>query len=143
MTPKQIQLVQQSWAEVQPIAETAAALFYQRLFELDPALRALFKRDLEEQGRVLMKMIDVAVAGLSRLQSVLAAVQALGRRHAGYGVTEQHYDTVAEALLWTLEQGLGSAFDAEQREAWTAAYLLWAETMQAAVQDGSEQTAAA
>jgi hemoglobin-like flavoprotein len=143
MTPKQIQLVQQSWADVQPIAETAAALFYQRLFELDPASRALFKRDLEEQGRLLMKMIDIAVAGLSQLQSVLGAVQSLGRRHAGYGVTEQHYDTVAQALLWTLEQGLGSAFDAELREAWTAAHALWAETMQAAVAEGNEQITAA
>jgi nitric oxide dioxygenase len=90
-----------------------------------------------------MKMVDVAVAGLSRLESILAAVLALGHRHAAYGVTEQHYDTVAEALLWTLEQGLGSAFDAELREAWTAAYTLWAETMQAAVQEGDEQSAAA
>jgi hemoglobin-like flavoprotein len=143
MTPKQIQLVQQSWADVQPIAETAAALFYQRLFELDPSSRALFKSNLEEQGRVLTKMIDVAVAGLSRLESVLGAVQARGRRHAGYGVTEGHYNTVAQALLWTLEQGLGSAFDAEAREAWTAAYTLWAETMQAAVEGANEQAAAA
>jgi hemoglobin-like flavoprotein len=143
MTPKQIQLVQQSWTDVQPIAETAAALFYQRLFELDPSMRGLFKRDSEEQGRLLMKMVDVAVAGLSRLESILAAVQALGHRHAGYDVTEQHYDTVAEALLWTLQQGLGSAFDAELREAWTAAYMLWAETMQAAVQEGDEEIAAA
>ena len=141
MTPKQIELVQQSWIRVQPIAEAAAALFYQRLFELDPALRTLFKRDPKEQGRLLMQMIGGAVAGLSRLQTILPAVQALGRRHAGYGVTEQHYSTVAEALLWTLEQGLGSAFDTELREAWIEAYTVLATTMQAAAD--SQQAAAA
>ena len=143
MTPKQIELVQQSWIRIQPIAEPAAALFYQRLFELDPALRALFKRDPKEQGRLLMQMIGVAVAGLSRLETILPAVQGLGRRHAGYGVTEQHYSTVAEALLWTLEQGLGSAFDAELREAWTEAYTVLAKTMQAAAREDAEQAATA
>jgi len=141
MRPNQIQLVQQSWTRIQPIAEPAAVLFYQRLFELDPSLRAMFKRDMKEQGRLLMQMIAVAVKSLSDLERLIPAVQALGRRHSGYGVTEQHYATVGEALLWTLEKGLGEAFDDQMREAWTAAYVTLAQTMHAAAQEATEAAA--
>lgn len=129
MTPKQIELVQHSWRRVQPIAEAAAQMFYDRLFILDPSLRSLFRGDVKEQGRKLMAMIAFAVKGLTRVEQVVPGVQALGRRHAGYGVKDEHYATVAAALLWTLEQGLGEAFTAEVREAWTAAYGLLANTM--------------
>lgn len=129
MTPKQIELVQHSWSQVQPIAEAAAQMFYDRLFTLDPSLRSLFRGDMKEQGRKLMAMIAFAVKGLARLEQIVPGVQALGRRHAGYGVKDEHYATVAAALLWTLEQGLGDAFTAEVREAWTAAYVLLANTM--------------
>ena len=132
MTPEQIALVQASFAQVVPIADTAAALFYRRLFELDPALRLLFPSDLTEQGRKLMTMLRVVVTGLSRLETIRPAVEALGRRHVAYGVTEAHYATVGAALLWTLAQGLGEAFTAETAAAWGAAYTLLAETMQAA-----------
>jgi hemoglobin-like flavoprotein len=129
MTPAQRTLVQTTFGKVVPIADTAAALFYGRLFELDPSLRPLFKGDLAEQGRKLMQMIGVAVNGLDRLDLILPAVQQLGVRHAGYGVRDQHYDTVATALLWTLEQGLGSDFTPEVKDAWTAAYTVLAGTM--------------
>lgn len=129
MTPKEIELVQHSWTRVQPIAEAAAQMFYDRLFTLDPSLRSLFRGDMKEQGRKLMAMIAFAVKGLTRLEQIVPGVQALGRRHAGYGVKDGHYATVAAALLWTLEQGLGEAFTAEVREAWTAAYVLLANTM--------------
>jgi len=142
MTPDQIKLVQQSWTRVQPIADTAAALFYQKLFELDPALRSMFKRDMKEQGRLLMQMIAVAVKSLSNLEKLVPAVEALGRRHSGYGVTARHYATVGEALLWTLEQGLGDDFNADVREAWTLTYLTLAGTMQAASQKATEDIAA-
>jgi hemoglobin-like flavoprotein len=89
----------------------------------------LFKGDLVEQGRKLMQMIGVAVNGLDRLDQILPAVQQLGVRHAAYGVRDQHYDTVATALLWTLEQGLGSDFTPEVKDAWTAAYTVLAGTM--------------
>jgi len=72
------------------------------------------------------------VSGLERLEKLLPAVQALGRRHAGYGVKDEHYATVAAALLWTLEQGLGDGFTPEVREAWTTAYLALAGVMQQA-----------
>jgi hemoglobin-like flavoprotein len=132
MTPQQVALVQSTWQQVLPIQEAAAALFYGRLFELDPQLRPLFKGDLQEQGAKLMAMIGTAVAGLERLPTLVPAVQALGRRHAGYGVRPAHYGTVAGALLWTLEGGLGAAFTDDVRAAWTAAYMTLATVMQEA-----------
>ena len=132
MTPEQIALVRASFAQVLPIADAAAALFYDRLFALDPSLRPLFRGDLAAQGRALMGMLRVAVHGLDRLDQLVPAVQTLGRRHAGYGVRDEHYATVASALLWTLEQGLGAAFTPATREAWTQAYALLAVTMQTA-----------
>ena len=132
MTPEQIALVQTSFAQVLPIADTAAALFYSRLFELDPSLKPLFKGDMAEQGRKLMTMIRVVVNGLNRLDQLVPAIQELGRRHARYGVQDKHYDTVAVALLWTLGQGLGAGFTSETEAAWTIAYALLAETMKAA-----------
>ena len=129
MNTIQKELVQTSFAQVRPIAETAAALFYRRLFELDPTLRPLFKGDLEEQGRKLMDMLGVAVKGLDRPEALLPALANLGRRHAGYGVKERDYETVGEALLWTLEQGLGPSFTPEVREAWATVYRLVADTM--------------
>ena len=135
MTPEQKALVQSSFAQVAPIKEAAADLFYGRLFELDPSLRPLFKGDIKEQGAKLMAMIATAVKGLDRLEAIIPAIQSLGRRHAGYGVTAGHYDTVAGALLWTLEKGLGPAFTDDVRAAWAACYRILADTMkQAAVE---------
>lgn len=134
MTPEQITLIQTSFAQVLPIADTAAALFYGRLFELDPSLKPLFKGDMHEQGRKLMTMIRVVVNGLKRLDQLVPAIQELGRRHAGYGVRADHYTTVGAALLWTLGQGLGDQFTPEVEAAWVAAYTVLAETMQAAAE---------
>lgn len=141
MTEDQIRLVQSSWKLVVPIQETASGLFYGRLFELDPALRALFRTDLKTQGHRLMAILNTVVNGLGRLDQLLPAVQDLGRRHTGYGVQDAHYDTVAGALLWTLEQGLGAAFTAEVRDAWTTAYLTLAGVMKEAA--ASHQPASA
>ncbi len=132
MTPEQKILVQTSFAKVMPIADVAATLFYQRLFELDPSLRALFKGDMQAQGRALMGMLKVAISALDRLEEIVPAVQQMGRRHAGYGVQAAHYATVADALLWTLHQGLGDAFTPQVKQAWIAVYTLLAGTMQAA-----------
>jgi hemoglobin-like flavoprotein len=133
MTPEQKSLVQQSWNQVAPIAATAAALFYDRLFKLDPSLRPLFKAaDMREQGRKLMQVLAVAVKGLDDLDQLVPAVQALGRRHGTYGVRQEHYDTVGQALLWTLEKGLRDRFTAAVRDAWTQAYHMLATAMKAA-----------
>ena len=136
MTPHQKLLVQSSFARVAPIAETAAGLFYAKLFELDPSLRPLFKGDIAEQGRKLMHMLTVAVHGLDHLDRLVPAVKALGQRHAGYGVRDEHYETVAGALLSTLELGLGEAFTREVRGAWVTVYWLLADTMKAGPADG-------
>jgi len=132
MTPDQKNLVQSTFNEVVPIADTAAKLFYGKLFELDPDLKPLFKGDMEEQGRKLMKMIATAVNGLDNLEAIVPAVEQLGKRHVNYGVEDKDYDTVGAALLWTLEQGLGSAFTAEVKQAWTVVYGILAGTMKAA-----------
>ena len=129
LTPRQVELVQTTWEKCVPIADQAAALFYGKLFELDPALKPMFKTDIKEQGRKLMQMITAAVRGLSDLNRLVPVVQDLGRRHVGYGVKDQHYDTVGTALLWTLDKGLGEAFTAEVKEAWTAVYTVLATTM--------------
>jgi len=137
MTPEQIAIVQTTFKSVAPISDTAAQLFYGKLFELDPTLKPLFKGDMREQGRKLMMMIGTAVAGLSDLPRLVPAVQALGKRHTGYGVLPQHFDTVGTALLWTLEQGLGPAFTAEARAAWAETYMTLAAVMkQAAYGEG-------
>jgi len=129
LTDTQIQLVTDSWQKVLPIKETAAELFYGRLFELDPSLQALFKGDMKEQGERLMNMINIAVNALNRLEDVVPAIQAMGRRHKDYGVQRAHYDTVAQALLWTLGQGLGPAFSPDVKDAWTQVYTLLATAM--------------
>jgi hemoglobin-like flavoprotein len=130
MTPQQIALVQDSFRKVLPIADTAASMFYARLFELDPSLRKLFKGDMGRQGMMLMSMIASAVRGLTQPNALIPVLHALGRRHSGYGVVDAHYTTVAEALVWTLEQGLGEEFTAETRDAWIAAYSMMASVMQ-------------
>ena len=129
MGSQQIILVQASFALVAPIAATAADLFYARLFVLDPGLIPMFPADLSEQKKKLMTMLQVAVASLRKPEQLIPALQNLGRRHAGYGVQESHYETVGAALIWTLEQGLGDAFTPAQRTAWTAFYSSLASTM--------------
>jgi hemoglobin-like flavoprotein len=114
LTPEQKQLVRSTWALVAPIQEDAARLFYGRLFEIDPSTKPLFaSTDMAKQGKKLMHTINVAVAGLEKLDAIQAAVAALGRRHVGYGVREEHYESVGAALLWTLGQGLGEKFTPE------------------------------
>lgn len=132
MTTKQTELVRASFAKVLPIADTAATLFYGRLFELDPTLRPLFKSDLPEQGRKLMQMIGMAVKWLDRWEQVAPVLGDLARRHEAYGVRAQDYDTVGAALIWTLEQGLGAGFTPEVKAAWVAVYTRLTATMQAA-----------
>ena len=133
MSPEQIGLVRSTWEQVVPIADAAARLFYQRLFEAEPELRHLFAgTDMEQQRRKLMQVLSVAVAALDRLDALRPALEELGRRHVGYGVEDSHYDLVGGALLWTLEQGLGDGYTASVRDAWTAAYSTLATIMRAA-----------
>lgn len=132
LTPEQVSLVQDSWKQVAGIADTAADLFYSKLFEMDPALRPLFPEDMSEQKKKLMQMIGAAVGGLTNLEQLVPVVQDLGRRHVGYGVKDEHYATVGGALVWTLGQGLGDAFTPATEAAWVATYGVLADTMKAA-----------
>jgi len=125
-----IMLVQTSFARVMPISEAAADLFYDRLFEVAPQVRHLFPTDLREQKRKLMSMLGAAVGALNEPDALIPKLKALGARHVTYGATTAHYDVVGEALLWTLERGLGEAFTAEVRKAWTSVYNVVAATMQ-------------
>jgi hemoglobin-like flavoprotein len=134
MTPDAQRLVRNSFARIAPNAEATAGVFYDRLFALDPSLRSLFKDDMADQGRKLMTVIGTAVANLHRLETIVPTVQALGQRHIGYGVKPTHYQTVAAALLWTLERGLGDEFAPETRQAWVECYTTLASTMQQAAQ---------
>jgi hemoglobin-like flavoprotein len=132
MTEEQQNFVRSSFAAIAPDATAVASMFYARLFQLDPMLRPLFEGDMAAQGRKLMAMIATAVGNLHNLGAVIPAVEQLGVRHVGYGVTEQHYDTVASALLWTFEQTLGDAFTPATRAAWTECYVTLAGVMQQA-----------
>jgi hemoglobin-like flavoprotein len=132
MTPQQVALVRQSFAQVVPIREQAAALFYDRLFAIDESTRPLFRGDMKSQGAKLMAAIGAVVKSLDRIETMLDELRALARRHDRYGVREEHYASVGAALLWTLEQGLGADFTPDVREAWTTAYSLLSSTMIAA-----------
>src|ERR1700754_1581318 len=122
MTPEQITLVQDSFAKMAPISEQAAVIFYDRLFEVAPAVKAMFPADMTEQRKKLMGTLAVVVNGLGHLGAVLPAASALAKRRVGYGAKPEHYPVVGGALLWTLEKGLGEAWTPDVAEAWTAAY---------------------
>lgn len=132
MTPQQKDLVRNTWAQVVPIKEQAAELFYKKLFELDPSVKPMFKDDMAEQGKKLMMSITTVINALDRLEPMVPILQDMGKRHKGYGVQDHQYATVGAALLWALEQGLGPAFTPEVKGAWTEAYTLIATTMQSA-----------
>ena len=122
MTPKQVALVQNSFAKVALISEAAAVLFYDRLFDIAPQMKAMFPDDMIEQRRKLMAMLTGVVKGLGNLEQVLPAASALAKRHVNYGAKAEHYPVVGSALLWTLEKGLGSGWTPDVSDAWRAAY---------------------
>jgi nitric oxide dioxygenase len=122
MTPEQVTLVQDSFAKVAPIADQAAVMFYDRLFEVAPQVKAMFPADMTEQRKKLMATLAVVVSGLSNLESILPAASALAQRHVAYGAKAEHYPVVGSALLWTLEKGLGDGWTGDIASAWTAAY---------------------
>jgi len=134
LTDDQVKLIKANWNAVKPIKETAADLFYDKLFELDPSIRSMFKEDISIQKKALMATISFCVATLNHPDKLVPAVQEIGTRHGGYGVTDKHYATVGAALLWTLEQGLGEAFTPEAKTAWTEVYGILSTTMLDAAQ---------
>ncbi len=137
MTPEQQILVQTSFAKVVPIADTAASLFYENLFQRDPRLRALFRDDMTEQRQKLIRMLSTAVTNLRQWDKIAATVQSLGKRHVAYGVVPADYDTVGAALIATLETGLGDDFTPEVRDAWIACYAAITGEMLSATANGA------
>ncbi|MCU7843356.1 MAG: hemin receptor [Candidatus Thiodiazotropha sp. (ex Monitilora ramsayi)] len=131
MSPEEINYVKESWSKVVPISDQAAVLFYGRLFEVYPEVKPYFKGNMEDQGKKLMTMIGMAVNSLDNLEPLIGAIQDSGRRHAEYGVKDEDYDKVADALIWTLEQGLGDAFTDEVKGAWVNTYTALASVMKA------------
>ncbi len=138
MTPHQIQLVQSSFKSVRPVAGATAELFYAKLFDLDPSLRSMFRGDMGRQRVLLMTMLTAAVDGLDNIESLVPTLKALGARHAGYGVADSHYQTVGNALLYTLEAAIGPEFSNDVRDAWVALYT----TASTVMQQGAAETLA-
>ncbi|MEK6749407.1 MAG: globin family protein [Pseudomonadota bacterium] len=131
ITQRQVTLIKESFAKVEPIADQAAKIFYKKLFEYDPALRRLFKNDMQEQGRKLMAVLKVAVSSLTNLEALVPTLHKLADRHLEYGVKVEDYTPVGNALLFALKQGLGTAFTPELRQAWIEVFQLVANTMRA------------
>jgi hemoglobin-like flavoprotein len=137
LTERQQQLVRESFAHLEPVADAAASIFYFRLFDLDPSVRALFAADMTAQRRNLMQTLGTIVRGIDRLDLLGPSIAALGRRHAAYGVRPNDYETVEVALIDGMEETLGSIFDAETRAAWAAAYRYLSATMQGTAGDSA------
>lgn len=124
MTPRQILLVQDSFAMLAPHRQHAAELFHMRLFYLHPRLRLLFPADLDTQGRKLMQVLGTIVRWLDQSDQIRDSLADLGRRHVAYGVQPEDYAAVGEALGWAFEEVLGKSFNGEIRDAWAAAFDL-------------------
>jgi hemoglobin-like flavoprotein len=132
LTPQQVVLVQSTFRTIQPMTATAAELFYKRLFEIEPATATLFKGDMNQQGRRFMQVLAAAVGSLSSMSTLVPIVQRLGLRHAACGVRAEHYDSVQQALLWTLALILQDDYTDDVRSAWATAYAMLAGVMKEA-----------
>ena len=129
MTPEQAQVVKLSFAQVMRNKGKVGLMFYDRLFAIAPEVKPLFKGDVAEQSRKLMDTLALAVGTLRDMPTLMMTLQGLAMRHVGYGVKDEHYDKVGEALLWTLEKGLGDAFTPQVRDAWATLYATVAKIM--------------
>ncbi len=121
--------VKTSWSYVMKDADEAGTLFYRKLFQLDPSLRLLFKHDIDAQAGKLTDMVTYIIARLQHMDDIERVITALATRHVQYGTRPQHYQTVGQALLWTLETLLKDRWDDDTRTAWTEVYGLVATTM--------------
>jgi len=135
LTSEQIDLVQSSFAKIVPIADLVAELFYKRLFEIAPEVKPLFHDDLRNQGRKLMATLSLVVGSLRNFDAVMPAVKALAVKQLGYGVVQSHYAHAGEAMIWTLEKGLGDGFSAETKRAWLATCAALSDAMIAEAHD--------
>jgi hemoglobin-like flavoprotein len=144
MDEQTIRLLQASFAEVMAIRQEAAALFYERLFAIDPALRPLFHdTDMRSQEMKLMAALAMVVGKLRQLDEVIPGLETLAVKHIAYGVEEHHYATVGEALIQTLSLAFGERFTPELRTAWLFAYGAISGVMIAAVRKSQVPAVAA
>ena len=141
MTPEQTQIIKLTFAQVMRDKDKVGRMFYDRLFTIAPEVKPLFKGDIAAQSRKLMDTLALAVGMLRDMPTLIITLEGLAQRHVGYGVTDEHYDKVGEALLWTLEKGLADAFTPQVRDAWTALYAAVAQIMRAAAKDNSAAVA--
>ena len=135
MNDDQIRIVQETFEKVRSISEAVAELFYKRLFQLNPSFKSLFKGNMKTQGKMFMQMLDLAAKGLDEADTILPTIHSLGKNHVEYDVKEEYYSTVGEALLWTLEQDLGSNFTPKEKEACTEASKLLSDAMMNAARE--------
>jgi hemoglobin-like flavoprotein len=143
MTPEQARLITTSWNSVASIADNAIEQFYNRLFEIDPSARALFRAtDMPEQRRKVIEALSLALQSLDDLAAPTPTLEELGRRHQRYGVAAAHYDSVGQALLWTLEQGLGAAWTPAVAAAWTELFGQLSSVMKRAAYESPQPRAA-
>src|SRR3954447_1529908 len=143
MTPEQARLVTTSWNSVASIADDAIEQFYNRLFVIDPSARALFRAtNMPEQRKKVIEALSLALQSLDDPEALTPTLEELGRRHRRYGVTAAHYDSVGQALLWTLDQGLGNVWTPAMAAAWTELYGQLATVMKRAAYDGPQDRAA-
>ena len=139
MDAQAVALVQRSFEKVAPLGDKVTEIFYGELFAIDPSLRPMFKDDMREQRRMLMSALSLVVRSLHTPQAILETVKAMAKRHVNYGVEPAHYALVGNALLRTLEKGLGDEFTPQLREAWTDAYTLLSGVMKDAAYGSSAQ----
>ena len=141
MTLEQAQIIKLTFAQVMGDKDAVGRMFYDRLFSIAPEVKPLFRGDIAAQSRKLMDTLALAVGMLRDMPTLVMTLEGLARRHVGYGVKDEHYDKVGEALLWTLEQGLGDAFTPQVRDAWTALYVAVAQIMRGAAKGKSAAAA--
>ncbi len=122
MNQEQIKIIKTSFEKIEPIADQAGMLFYEKLFEIAPELSSLFFNDRTVQAQKLMKTLGVVVHNLENIEDILPNVEKLAIAHVDYGVKPEHYLPVGKALIWTIEKGLGDDCTTEIKEAWLAAY---------------------
>jgi hemoglobin-like flavoprotein len=142
MKPEQVKIILLTFSQVTSNKDRVGQMFYERLFAIAPETRPMFKGDMAEQSRKLMDTLALAIGSLRDMPSLVATLESLALRHVDYGVRDEHYATVGEALIWTLEKGLGEAFTSDAREAWTALYGEIAQIMRRAAANGPSHEAA-
>jgi hemoglobin-like flavoprotein len=140
MDSREITLVQNSFRRILPSADRTAALFFARLFEIDPALRHQLTGDHSTAGRKLMQALSLAINGLHCPAMLSPLVRRIGMRGAGALLGNGRPEAVGAALLWALEKSSGQPFPLETRNAWNRAYWFLAGSLKAGARDAVRAT---